>query len=141
MSAIISSRIPAIYASRFLISYLQSKASVYIGYPVGSIRLTSSFEGFKNVVMTRFSAKSFSQQPIPNDLLNDILELTIASPSSFNLQPYKLVIINDLDTRTLLANEAMLGSNKSKVQNAPLTIIFAAHNGKMSVQNVAMDKF
>ena len=36
--------------------------------------------------------------------------------------------------RTVLANEAMLGNNKAKVMEAPLTIIFAAHNGKISQQ-------
>lgn len=94
-----------------------------------SVTSSSQSQAFKDIVYARHSAKEFSDIPVPDKVTKDIMELTVASPSSFNMQPYKLILIKSTEIRNLIADEAMLGSNKRKVKSAPLTVVFVAHKG------------
>ncbi|CAN0509348.1 unnamed protein product, partial [Laminaria digitata] len=48
-----------------------------------------------------------------------------SAPSSFNLQPWSVVLVRDPLTRERLAT-AMLGPNGKKVMAAPVTAVFCA---------------
>jgi len=55
-----------------------------------------------------------------------VLELMQCAPSSFNLQPYKVVVVQSAAQRESLSG-AMLGAgNIRRVVEAPLTLVFAA---------------
>ena len=55
---------------------------------------------FSAVLRSRRSIRAFSDRPVQQDTINDILLDAIESPSSSNTQPYK-VAVADGDTMTL----------------------------------------
>ena len=61
-------------------------------------------------------------------LVHKLIELTQQAPSSFNLQPYKLIIVRSDEAKGRLSR-AMLGANQEKVLQAPFTVVFAADKG------------
>jgi nitroreductase len=64
-------------------------------------------------------------RPIPDGDLREILRATQRAPSSFNLQPYKCVIVRDTRVKKQLAY-AMMGGNTKRVLEAPMTAVFLA---------------
>ncbi|WP_253043752.1 nitroreductase [Pleionea sp. CnH1-48] len=47
---------------------------------------------FEDALNNRRSIRSFSDKPVEDELINEILSLAIESPSSSNTQPYKLAV-------------------------------------------------
>ncbi len=92
----------------------------------GSIKLSEAFETISRL---SFAQKKFSTEPLPESVLIKLIELTQLAPSSFNLQPYKLIAIRSELQKVTLA-DAMLGNNKEKVNVAPVTIVFASEKGR-----------
>lgn len=48
-----------------------------------------------SVIMTRASARSFSGEAIPRDVLMRILKAGLAAPSAMNVQPWELLLVTD----------------------------------------------
>jgi nitroreductase len=70
--------------------------------------------------------KQFSADvPLADETLRWILQQTQTTPSSFNLQPCKVIVVRNNDGKELLAS-TMLGMNAKRVRDAPATIIFLA---------------
>ena len=81
---------------------------------------------FSKISSLRSSVRRFNKsRPVSDELLRKLLELTQEAPSSFNLQPYKLIVVSSQEGKEALG-QAMLGGNVSKVSEAPLTVVFAA---------------
>lgn len=91
--------------------------------PCGSS--SADVEVFRRIVLNRRSAHHFKSDPIPASVLKDILLLTQRAPSSWNIQPYKLFVLQSKEVRDALA-KAMLGANGKRVQAAPVSVVFAA---------------
>jgi hypothetical protein len=84
-------------------------------------------EAFHQIVHARFSNSHYNQnKPIPSSLLATLLSLTQRAPSSFNIQPYRLILLQDPQLRDKIATQAMLGANGGRVRTAPVTVVFAA---------------
>lgn len=49
-----------------------------------------SFSSVTSVMQARKSVRSFSNKPVPKDLVEEILELALLSPSGSNLQPWSI---------------------------------------------------
>ena len=83
---------------------------------------------FSRVAHARRSARFLDPaRPIPPSLLNQLVELTARTPSGFNLQPYRVILVSDTRARERLAATAMLGAaNAGRVRDAPLVAVFAA---------------
>jgi nitroreductase len=82
----------------------------------------SSFELLCN---SRKSEYNFASRPIDESIIKNILLTTQTAPSSFNLQPYKIIMVQSELVRSAIADNAMLGySNSSRVKTAPLTAVF-----------------
>ena len=81
---------------------------------------------FSALVNGRVSARSFlpDQPPIPSSTLRGILQDTLRSPSSFNLQPFQVVLVTSPSSKASLSEHAMLGGNKSRVKDSQLTAVF-----------------
>jgi nitroreductase len=84
---------------------------------------------FEVIAKSRYSERDFSSAVISDKILSKILELTIMAPSSFNLQPYKIIIIKSHDIKKMISS-SLLGNNKNKVLKAPVTAIFIADKCK-----------
>ncbi|MGA1203292.1 MAG: nitroreductase family protein [Planctomycetota bacterium] len=70
----------------------------------------------------RRSVKHFHPDPIAPEMLDRIVELTLAAPSSWNLQPWRIVLVTDEKRRRALHEVAF---RQPQVLEAPVTFVFA----------------
>ncbi|MCP4681172.1 MAG: nitroreductase family protein [Desulfobacterales bacterium] len=79
---------------------------------------------FKNVVNQRRAVNFFdTQKPVSDALIKEMIELAAMTPSSFNLQPWSLMILKEADEKMRLQK---LAWDQPKVSEAPLVFIVLA---------------
>ncbi|MBO3463472.1 nitroreductase family protein [Aetokthonos hydrillicola Thurmond2011] len=76
-----------------------------------------------SAIAQRRSIKSFKSDPIAPELLKQLIELTVAAPSSYNLQQWRIVVVQDEEQKKALAAAAW---NQKQIIEAPVTFVFAA---------------
>ncbi|MBU5689609.1 MAG: NAD(P)H-dependent oxidoreductase [Candidatus Aenigmatarchaeota archaeon] len=57
---------------------------------------------FERIVKERYAAKSFDKRKIPKELVDRLIEIIRMTPSSYNVQPWKIKIIEDDETKKKL---------------------------------------
>ena len=90
-----------------------------------SYRNYNMSEYFEIIARSRSAERNFSSKLIPDEYLSKIIELTLMAPSSFNLQPYKIIIVKSVIVKNMISS-SLLGTNKDKVLKAPITAVFIA---------------
>ena len=75
------------------------------------------------LVRTRRATDAFRSEPIPREELEQILQAGLEAPSSYNLQPWRFVVVRDQERRRKLRIAAM---NQRKVEEAPVVIVACA---------------
>ena len=75
-------------------------------------------------IQTRRAVKSFKDIPIPPDMLQRLVDLTVCAPSSYNQQDWRIVLVQSAEQKQALA-EAAFG--QKQVSQAPVTFVFAAN--------------
>jgi nitroreductase len=70
----------------------------------------------------RRSIKTFKPDPIAPDLLKQLIELTVAAPSSYNIQAWRIILVQDEAKKAALAAASW---NQPQVVQAPVTFVFA----------------
>ena len=79
---------------------------------------------FYDVISKRRSVNFFDpDKDVPDEILKQIIETAAKAPSSFNLQPWSLIILRDLEEKKRLQE---LAWNQPKVSEAPITLIVLA---------------
>ena len=73
-------------------------------------------------IRQRRTTKKFKADPIPEAILKELVDLTIAAPSSYNLQPWRIVMVTDPAKREALTKASW---NQTQVATAPVTFVFA----------------
>lgn len=73
----------------------------------------------KEAIMTRRTAREFTDKQVPDDVLLDILETAKWSPSPVNSQPWRFIIIKDKETLKKLREYAKYGKH---LLDAPMAI-------------------
>lgn len=73
-------------------------------------------------ILKRRSTKRFKPDPIPVPVLERLIDLTLAAPSSYNSQPWRIILIESADQKEALAKAAW---NQAQITTAPTTLIFA----------------
>lgn len=58
---------------------------------------------FADLVRSRRSLRRYADRPIPRELLEDLIDLAIWSPSAHNRQPWRFAVITSATTRQQLA--------------------------------------
>jgi nitroreductase len=76
-----------------------------------------------DAILKRRAVKSFRPEPIDPDLLHRIVELTVAAPSSYNLQDWRIVVVRSPEQKAALQKAAY---GQRQVAEAPVTFVFAA---------------
>lgn len=76
-----------------------------------------------SAILQRRSIKTFKPDPIAPELLRQLVELTVAAPSSFNTQSWRIILVQDEAQKQALAAAAW---NQQQVIQAPVTFVFAA---------------
>jgi nitroreductase len=72
-------------------------------------------------VKERRATPSFDGTRVPADVLDTILRAGLESPSGFNLQPWRFVVVQEPEQKKRLREAAM---NQSKVEEAGAVIVF-----------------
>mmetsp|Transcript_34356 Transcript_34356/g.39141 ORF Transcript_34356/g.39141 Transcript_34356/m.39141 type:complete len:263 (-) Transcript_34356:12-800(-) len=87
---------------------------------------SSAQQVFRKIVHSRRSVRRFiPKKTIDDDILKDILESSMRSPSSFNLQPTQIILVQDDDIKKELAEKCMLGmGNQYRTRDAPVVAVF-----------------
>lgn len=78
---------------------------------------------FFNLISSRHSVRAFKNIPIPDEIIDAIVNTAVKGPSSGNLQSYQIFIVSKKTEKEKLA-EAAHGQNY--VKEAPIVMIFCA---------------
>ncbi len=57
--------------------------------------IKTSFPAFKKIVNSRRSVRKFTDEKIPQNVIDDCLDMALAAPNSSNLQPWEFYVIQD----------------------------------------------
>jgi nitroreductase len=76
-----------------------------------------------SAILQRRSIKNFKPDPIAPELLRQLIELTVAAPSSYNLQDWRIVIVQDTAQKQALMAACF---NQPQIAQAPINLVFAA---------------
>jgi len=73
-------------------------------------------------IRVRRTTKRFKPDPIPEATLKELIALTLAAPSSWNMQPWRIVLVDDPAQKEALGKACW---NQPQIATAPVTFIFA----------------
>ena len=82
-----------------------------------------TLDEFRKVVRSRRSVRRFTNEAVPEHVLEDCLDLAMLAPNSSNLQPWEFFVVKTPDLKSRLA-DACLGQNAAKT--APVLIVVVA---------------
>src|SRR4028119_1024411 len=74
----------------------------------------------KDSIEQRRAARAFKSDPIPEVILEEILRLGVRSPSGYNLQPWRFVVVREAENKERLKACAF---NQRQVGEAPVVLI------------------
>lgn len=78
---------------------------------------------FKDIVMKRYATKAFDGKAVPEEKFKELEDLIRYSASSFNLQPWKFVVVKEKKTKEKLAPAAW---NQPQVTTCSHLIVMCA---------------
>ena len=78
---------------------------------------------FQDTIQKRRSIREFRDEPVSNEKLRRVLEAARLAPSAGNRQPWKFVVVKDVNKRKALAQAA---NNQFFVGQAPIIIVAVA---------------
>lgn len=76
-----------------------------------------------SAIAQRRSIKTFKTDPLAPELLKQLVELTVAAPSSYNMQGWQIVLVQDEAQKAALSAASW---NQQQIIQAPVTFVFAA---------------
>jgi nitroreductase / dihydropteridine reductase len=85
---------------------------------------------FKDLVRKRYATKKFSGEMLPQEKVDELLEIIRLAPSSFGLQPWKIKVISDAETKEKLLPVSF---NQPQITTCSHLLVFCA-NGDVDGQ-------
>jgi nitroreductase len=76
-----------------------------------------------SVLRRRFSCRSYRPDPVPRDVLEELLDGARWAPNAGNLQPWRFVVVLDQSHRRALARAAL---NQRFLASAPAVVVVCA---------------
>ena len=58
----------------------------------------------KEAIEKRRSVRRYKDEPVPDSMINEILEAARLAPSASNLQPWRIIVVKSQDKRAELAS-------------------------------------
>ncbi len=74
----------------------------------------------RQAIEHRRATRSFRRDTIPNAILKEILRLGVRSPSGFNLQPWRFIVLHSPEAKEKLKSCAF---NQRQISEAPIVLI------------------
>ena len=91
---------------------------------------------FNEVIKSRRSVRSYLQDPVPDDVLQAILEAGRNAPSFQNRQCWRFIVLNDREViNKLTSNIGLIGKVNFFIKSTPLIIIATADPTKSGTVN------
>ena len=81
----------------------------------------------ETAIRTRRSIRKFTAEDVPDNVVNDLLELACWSPSAGNLQARDFVVVRDPEVKKALANAAF---GQHFVAEAPVVIVVCGNSDR-----------
>lgn len=82
---------------------------------------------FFDVVRRRRSIRNFQDRPVPEEMVQKILETLQAAPSAGNRQAYEVVLVRDPARKQALAKAAW---EQTFIAQAPVVLVFCTNPGR-----------
>ncbi len=79
---------------------------------------------FEQIMKERYAVKIFDKRKLPDELVDRLLEIIRLSPSSYNLQPWKIVIIKDDEVKKKLIPASF---NQPQIETCSHLLVFCAN--------------
>ncbi len=57
---------------------------------------------FRDIVARRYATKLFEPRPVPEETIQELLELVRWAPSGLNIQPWRIKVVSEAQTKALL---------------------------------------
>jgi nitroreductase len=86
---------------------------------------------FSEVVKKRYSVRSYRSDPVPDDVLSQILEAAVIAPTAANRQPFRIMVIHTEDRE----EELQQIYSSTWFTQAPLLICICSIKGKAWVRH------
>lgn len=74
----------------------------------------------KEAALSRRSIRKYKQQPVPKALLEEVLDVSLKAPSANNLQPWRIVVVENPELKAKLQEAAF---NQGQVTSAPAVLV------------------
>jgi len=81
---------------------------------------------YTELIKLRHSCRSYTNEPISKEILDDILEAGRIAPSAQNKQPWRYIVVDDKETIRKIAFHSMVGMTNFFIKDAPILIIACA---------------
>jgi nitroreductase/dihydropteridine reductase len=78
---------------------------------------------FKDIVMSRYATKKFDGRKIPEQKINELLEMVRYAPSALNMQPWKIKVVTDQKVKEQLRP---LAFDQEQVTSCSHLLVFCA---------------
>jgi len=82
----------------------------------------------KGMVAERFSPTTFTDQPVSDELINNMLDAARWAPSSYNEQPWKFLVTRKGDENFQKVYDALMEGNQNWAGNAPILMVTLAND-------------
>ncbi len=90
--------------------------------------ISAESPSFASVVTRRAMIRAYTGEPVPEELVQRLLEYAVRAPSAGNLQPWEFILVQDPEVRAQLATAAF---GQTSVATAPLIIATCADTQRM----------
>ncbi|MEI6842302.1 MAG: NAD(P)H-dependent oxidoreductase [Methanomicrobiales archaeon] len=78
---------------------------------------------FKDIVMQRYAVKKFNGKVVPEEKINELIELVRYAPSALDLQPWKIKVVTDQKLKEQLRPAAF---NQEQITTCSHLLVFCA---------------
>ncbi len=96
---------------------------------------------FKELLMSRYATKKFDGKIIDDDKIDQLFEMIRYAPSALNLQPWKVKVVTDVETKKKLSAASM---EQAQINSCSHLLVFCADtdlSGKAQKITHLMEKF
>ena len=79
---------------------------------------------FKELLMSRYATKKFDGKIIDENKLDQLFEMIRFAPSALNLQPWKIKVVTDVETKKKLSAASM---EQAQIKTCSHLLVFCAN--------------
>lgn len=98
----------------------------FLDYPA-QIKRIALMKDIINLIKNRYSVRDFLPDPLPQEVIDDMIEAARLAPSAQNRQPWRYVIITEPERiKELVKNTGLIGLSNYFIKDAPCLVIACA---------------